>query len=372
MNAAASPPAGTAPAQARHTIGMRRWRRRQRLQTEDMAHFARQLTTLLQAGLPLLQALHLMARGRGPDPMRRLLRGLARDIESGHSLSQALHAQGDFEAIFCNLVAAGESGGQLDEMLARLALHLDKSLSLRRALRSALVYPCAVLLVGATVTTLLLIAVVPAFEGIFQALGAPLPWLTQWVLDASRGLQQHGPLLLLGATVGLGLWQRWRQTPAGQRAWDRQRLRWPIWRTLTRHAEAARWCRTLSTLLSAGVAIHEALDSTAEVLSHRAYRRACRHIRQQLTQGQALSDSLARYPALFDPLLVQLCAVGEESGTLDTMLARMAEHHEQQVDDQVSRLATLLEPAIMLLLGVMLGTLVMAMYWPMFQLGQVL
>lgn len=368
MNAATNPPTSTVRPQGHH-IG---WRRREHLRTADIAHFARQLTTLLHAGLPLLQALHLMGRGLGPGPMHRLLRQLARDIESGHSLSQALRHHGDFEPIFCNLIAAGESGGQLEALLARLAVHLDKALALQRAMRSALVYPCAVLAVGTTVATLLLMGVVPAFESIFQTLGAPLPWLTRWVLDVSRNLQQHGLLWLTLAGAVAGLLLRWHQTPAGQRAWDRQRLRWPIWRTLTRHAEAARWCRTLSTLLSAGVAIHEALDSTADVLSHRAYRRACRQIRQQLTQGLSLSDALVRYPDLFDPLLVQLCAVGEESGTLDAMLARMAEHHEQQVDEQVSRLATLLEPAIMLVLGVMLGTLVMAMYWPIFQLGQVL
>ena len=262
-------------------------------------------------------------------------------------------------------------GGQLDTVLSRLSQHLEKSIALRRTLRSALVYPSAVIGVGGVVAVLLLVGVVPAFESIFQSLGAPLPALTRWVLDLSRGLQQHGLWALL-AFAGLGTWlTRWRQTPAGRRAWDRQRLRWPLWRTLTRHAEAARWCRTLAILLSAGVAIHEALDSTAEVLSHGSYRRACRRIRQQLTQGHALSDSLAQHPTLFDPLLVQLCAVGEESGTLDTMLARMADHHEQQVDAQVAHLATLLEPAIMLVLGVMLGTLVMAMYWPIFQLGQV-
>ena len=345
--------------------------RGKRLSATDKAHFTRQLSTLLQAGLPLLQALHLMGRGLPAGPLRRLLRQLAQAIESGQSLSQALRQHGDIEPIFCNLIAAGESGGQLDTVLSRLSLHLDKAIALRRSLRSALVYPTAVVAVGGIVAVLLLVGVVPAFEGMFQSLGAPLPALTRWVLDLSRGLQQHGPWGLLAlAGMGSGL-ARWGQTPAGRRAWDRQRLRWPVWRTLTRHAEAARWCRTLAILLSAGVAIHEALDSTAEVLSHGSYRRACRHIRQQLTQGQALSDALAQHPALFDPLLVQLCAVGEESGTLDTMLARMADHHEQHVDAQVARLATLLEPAIMLVLGVMLGTLVMAMYWPIFQLGQV-
>ena len=360
-----------ASAHTRMTRHTGAWPRRERLQPADLAHFTRQLTTLLQAGLPLLQALHLMARGLHAGALRRLLRQLARAIESGQSLSQALRGHGDVEPIYCNLIAAGESGGRLDTVLSGLSQHLEKSIALRRALRSALVYPAAVVSVGGIVAVLLLVGVVPAFESIFQSLGAPLPALTRWVLDLSRGLQQHGPWALLAlAGAGTGF-TRWRQTPAGRRAWDRQRLRWPLWRTLTRHAEAARWCRTLAILLSAGVAIHEALDSTAEVLSHGSYRRACRRIRQQLTQGHALSDSLAQHPTLFDPLLVQLCAVGEESGTLDTMLARMADHHEQQVDAQVAHLATLLEPAIMLVLGVMLGTLVMAMYWPIFQLGQV-
>lgn len=343
------------------------------LRDTDVTHLCRQLATLLHAGLPLLQALRLMTRGLAEGPQRALLHALADGIESGQPFSAALRSQPLFDATFCNLVAAGESAGQLDTVLARLAEHREKTHALQRALRSALVYPGVVLAIGGGVAVLLLGFVVPTFEQIFTGLGVELPWLTQAVLAFSRTWQTHGPWLApLALAACLMLRHVLHHTPSGQRLRDAQRLRWPIWGPLTRQAQSARWCRTLATLLTAGIPLHEALDTVGDVLDHGHYRTATRTIRQQLGRGTALAVCLEAQAALFEPLLVQMCAIGEESGTLDAMLARMAGHYEQQVETTVARLATLLEPVILLVLGLLMGTLVLAMYWPIFQLGQVL
>ena len=339
----------------------------------DITRLTRQLATLLHAGLPLLQSLRLMTQDTETSPCGALLASLCQAIESGQSLSAAMRATSAFDDPYCNLVAVGESSGQLEHLLQRLAHDREKSQALNKRLRSALTYPCLVLGIGVTVGVMLLTWVVPAFEQVFQNLGAALPPLTQSVLAISRALIAHGPEWAVGVLgLGVALRHAIQRTEAGQRIWDATRLRAPLWGRLTRHAQCARWCRTLSTLMQAGIAIHEALDQLAQVANHRDYRAATLAIRSQLALGHRLSDGLRAYPLLFAPFLIQMCVVGEESGTLDDMLARMAEHHEQAVDEFTQHLATLMEPAIMLVLGLTIGTLVLAMYWPIFQIGQVL
>lgn len=358
--------------QARRTSTLSgRWRG-PRLGAHDALRFTQQLTTLLQAGLPLLQALHLLARGQTNARLRALIDELAQDIEAGQSFSQALRAHPLFDATYANLVAAGESAGQLDDMLQHLAQHLEKTLALQRTLRSAMVYPLAVMGVGGGVAVLLLGFVVPAFEGMFQNLGAELPALTRAVLEASRRLQTDGVSWLLGFAALVGLLHRAVRHPSVRLRWEGGCLRLPLWGALTCHAQTARWSRTLAMLLRAGIALQEALALSTEVLTHSHYRRASASVAQQLAQGHGLAQSLAQHPRLFDALWVQLCAVGEESGTLDGMLLRLAEHNEAWVETCVARLATLLEPAVMVVLGLVLGTLVLAMYWPIFQMGQVI
>jgi type IV pilus assembly protein PilC len=349
------------------------WAMRQRVRANDVTHCCRQLATLLQAGLPLLQSLRLMQQGLREGPLLTVLIKVANDIESGLALSHALAKHPAFDDLLCHLVAAGEASGQLDHILIRLADQREKAQALQRAMRSAMVYPCAVLLVGGVVTVLLLSHVVPAFEAIFASTGAQLPALTRAVLSAGRQWQQHGDIFVLGvgglvavARHGLKSNQLCRQ------AWERLCLRLPLWGALMRQSLSARWCRTLATLLAAGLPIHDALSWVGQAMGASLYRDACEQIRQQLVQGQALSSTLAQHPALFDTLLVQMCLVGEESGMLDDMLACMAHQYEQRVDSTVAQLASLLEPAIMLVLGLLMGTLVLAMYWPIFQLGQVL
>ncbi|MEY2678447.1 MAG: hypothetical protein RLZ00_1139 [Pseudomonadota bacterium] len=343
-----------------------------RISTRDITQFTRQLATLLHAGVPLLQAIHLLERGESKATLQSMLHDLHRDIEAGMALSQALQQHASFDALYCNLVAVGELTGMLDTMLERLANHLEKSEALRMSIRTALVYPTAVLSIAVSVTVLILLFVVPAFQNIFASFGAELPRLTRWVIALSEAIEDYG-LLLLGvgiASVWGIKWQlnkrwHWRHHVHG---WL---LRTPIAGPLTRHACTARWTRTLATLFSAGVPLADALEAVQGVTGHLWFQVATQNIRQQLIQGHALSHALDSTEGLFPNMVVQMCAIGEESGALDHMLEKTAEHYEREVDSTVARLSTLLEPFIMVVLGLLIGGLVMALYLPIFQLGQV-
>ena len=343
-----------------------------RISTRDITQFTRQLATLLHAGVPLLQAIHLLERGESKATLQSMLHDLHRDIEAGMALSQALQQHASFDALYCNLVAVGELTGMLDTMLERLANHLEKSEALRMSIRTALVYPTAVLSIAVSVTVLILLFVVPAFQNIFASFGAELPRLTRWVIALSEAIEDYGLLLLgIGIASVWGLkWQlnkrwHWRHHVHG---WL---LRTPIAGPLTRHACTARWTRTLATLFSAGVPLADALEAVQGVTGHSWFQVATQNIRQQLIQGHALSHALDSTEGLFPNMVVQMCAIGEESGALDHMLEKTAEHYEREVDSTVARLSTLLEPFIMVVLGLLIGGLVMALYLPIFQLGQV-
>lgn len=343
-----------------------------RISTRDITQFTRQLATLLHAGVPLLQAIHLLERGESKATLQSMLHDLHRDIEAGMALSQALQQHASFDALYCNLVAVGELTGMLDTMLERLANHLEKSEALRMSIRTALVYPTAVLSIAVSVTVLILLFVVPAFQNIFASFGAELPQLTRWVIALSEAIEDYGLLLLgVGIASAWGLkWQlnkrwHWRHHVHG---WL---LRTPIAGPLTRHACTARWTRTLATLFSAGVPLADALEAVQGVTGHLWFQVATQDIRQQLIQGHALSHALDSTEGLFPNMVVQMCAIGEESGALDHMLEKTAEHYEREVNSTVARLSTLLEPFIMVVLGLLIGGLVMALYLPIFQLGQV-
>ena len=343
-----------------------------KISARDITQFTRQLATLLHAGIPLLQALHLLERSQNKGMLSTMLRNLHDQIAGGMALSQALREHGSFDALYCNLVAVGELTGLLDAMLARLANHLEKSEALRMSIRTALVYPIAVITVAVAVLILILIFVVPAFQNIFSTFGSELPWLTQSVIALSENIQQYGLLWLCLCMTSLG----WLQLQLKKRRHWRYRLHgWllhiPIAGPLTRNACTARWTRTLATLFAAGVPLTDALEAVEGVTGHLWFQVATQNIRRELIQGHALSQSLERTHDLFPNMVAQMCAIGEESGALDRMLEKTAEHYEHEVDSTVARLSTLLEPFIMVVLGLMIGGLVMALYLPIFQLGQV-
>jgi type IV pilus assembly protein PilC len=343
-----------------------------RVSTRDITQFTRQLATLLHAGVPLQQAFDILDRGESNAALKTLIRELRTQVEGGVALNQALRQHAAFDPLYCNLVAVGELAGMLDSMLERLANHLEKSEALRTTIRSALIYPSAVLTIAGLVLVLILVFVVPAFQNIFASFGAELPWLTQAVIALSEGLQRYGLwLLTLTGLSAWGLKQLIARRTDWQRYLHRLLLRIPIAGPLTRHACTARWTRTLATLFAAGVPLTEALEAVEGVTNHLLFQAATHNIQAQLIQGKSLSHALESTDGLFPPMVVQMCAIGEESGALDHMLEKTAEHYEHEVDSTVARLSTLLEPFIMVVLGLLIGGLVMALYLPIFQLGQV-
>jgi type IV pilus assembly protein PilC len=349
-----------------------RLERQPTLHKRDITRLTRQLATLLKAGVPLLQSLDILEKGETHVVLKTLISDIHAQIERGLALHQALQRHVVFDTLYCNLVAVGEITGMLDIMLERLAHHLEKSENLQRVLRSALLYPCVVLAVAGIVLSVILVFVVPAFQSIFASFGAELPWLTRWVIAVSEWVQRYGWIATV-AVAGSGwcLKLQFQKRPHWQAHLHRVWLHVPIAGALTRHACTARWTRTLATLFAAGIPLTEALESLKTVTGHRSFQTATEAIQAKLMRGISLSQALDQTQGLFPPMLIQMCAIGEDSGALDHMLEKTAEHYEQDVDNTVARLSTLLEPFIMVVLGVLIGGLVMALYLPIFQLGQV-
>lgn len=338
----------------------------------DIALFTRQLATMLAAGVPMLQCFEVVARGQVNAHMVKLLLAIRSDIETGTSLSTAFRKHpGQFSPLYCNLVVAGEAAGILDSLLERLAQYMEKSEALKSRIRSALMYPAAVVAVSVVVLGLIMVFVIPAFQSVFASFGAELPGPTLVVMALSAHAVAWGWLyLLLGLVLTYAAHQAWRSRPAVQLAVDGWALRAPVFGSMLGKASLARWTRTLSTLLAAGVPLVEALDSVGGAAGNRVFLGATEAIQRQVSQGASLNTAMAG-TSLFPAMVLQLCAIGEESGALDAMLARAAEFLEAEVEVQVANLSSLLEPFIIVFLGGMIGAIVVAMYLPIFQLGQV-
>ena len=340
--------------------------------SQDVTRFTRQLSGLLQAGVPLLQAFDIMKRGIRHPALQQMVQDIRQHIEGGQALHQALQRHAAFDNLFCNLIAAGEIAGMLDTMLERIAQHREKAEALRSSLRSALVYPTAVLVIALIVMALLLSFVVPAFEGIFKSFNAELPALTRFVIDLSSGWQRHGWLVLCGLVMAVWTMKQWvRRSQTLQWRLHGWMLQPPIAGTLVRQACMARWARTLATLFAAGITLTDALDAVKGVTGNLRYQAATASMQAQLMRGRSLAQAVEESEGLFSPLVVQMCAIGEESGALDRMLDKTAEHYEREVAATVAKLSTLMEPFIMVVLGLLIGGLVVALYLPIFQLGQV-
>ena len=348
-------------------------RRPTRLPAKTIAFLLRQLATLIRAGVPILAAFEIIARSQERPETTRLLLQIRSDLQTGTSLTSALARHPDlFDHLTCTLVAAGEQSGQLDVMLTRIADYQEKMLAIRGKLRGALTYPVAILAVALLVTLMMLIYVVPAFENSFSSFGAALPLPTRLIIDGSTAIRESGPVLtLVLLALGSGLWQQWRRREAWQKATDRWRLTLPVFGSLYRRAALARWSRTLASLYGAGIPLLDTLEAAGNATGNRLFQHASQTLRQKISQGDSLSRALARQP-VFTPLLIQMVSIGEESGTLDSMLNKVADIYDREVDDTVAQLGTLMEPLLMLILGGLIGGLVIAMYLPIFQLGSVL
>lgn len=336
----------------------------------DITLFTRQLATLLKAGIPLLQAFDVIGEGFDNRPMRKLVQGLKQAIAAGTSLAEALRKQPHyFDALYCNLVAAGEQAGALETLLERVAIHREKSEQLKTRIKKAMTYPITVLVVASLVTGVLLVHVVPQFQTLFAGVDGKLPAFTLQVIALSEFMQKAWWIIALGIlAAGLGLRHAYR-TFADVRAWlDSCLLKTPLAGKLLSKSAVARYARTLSTTFAAGVPLVQALDSVAGAAGSGPFRQAIEHMRRDVATGMQLNQSMVA-SGLFPRMAIQMTAIGEESGTLDSMLEKVASHYEADVDNVVDNLTNLMEPLIMVVLGGIVGALVVAMYLPVFQLG---
>ncbi|RLK48578.1 type IV pilus assembly protein PilC [Alkalispirillum mobile] len=341
-----------------------------KIKPSDIAYFSRQLATMLQSGVPLVQALDIVGKGDEHAGMRELVGEIKNDVESGTALHVALQKHPRyFDDLFVSLVAAGESAGVLDTLLDKIATYKEKTESIKGKIKKALFYPTAVIVVAIVVTAILLIWVVPQFESLFRGFGADLPLFTQMVINLSDFMQSYWFVMLAGA-IGLG----WAFSTARRKSkrfaqnLDRFSLKIPAIGTILYKAAVARFARTLATMFAAGVPLVEGLRSVASATGNYVFESAVLQIREQVAAGQQLQISM-RLSNVFPNMAIQMVSIGEESGSLDSMLSKVADYYEEEVDNAIDSLSSLLEPMIMAILGVLVGGLVIAMYLPIFQMG---
>ncbi len=346
------------------------FRTKRRIKPKDVAVFTRQLATMIQSGIPVAQAFEIVGKGHENPSMQELILAVKQDVESGTALTQALAKHPlYFDSLYCNLVAAGEQAGILDAILDKIATYKEKIEYIKGKIKSALFYPTAVIVVAFVVTAILLIFVIPQFESLFKGFGADLPALTQFVIGLSRAFQEWW-WAILGVIVGTvaALGYSYKRSPKMQHTLDRLLLKAPVIGEIVKKATIARFARTLSTMFAAGVPLVEALDAVAGASGNRVYYEGTLAIKADVSTGMQLQAAM-NATGLFPNMVVQMVAIGEESGELDKMLGKVADFYETEVDDAVASLSSLIEPIIMAFLGVVIGGLVIAMYLPIFKLA---
>ena len=343
-----------------------------KIKQKDIAVFTRQLATMMRAGVPLLQAFDIVARGSSNPRLTKLLNDIRQDVETGTSLSAAFRKHPlYFDALYCNLVEAGESGGILEALLDRLAIYQEKTVALKAKIKSALTYPIAVMVVAFVVTAVIMIFVIPAFKDVFKSFGADLPAPTLFVMAMSEFFVSYW-YLIFGA-LGGGLYfffQSWKRSEKMQKFMDRLLLKIPVFGPLIYKAAVARWTRTLATMFAAGVPLVEALDSVGGASGNAVFVEATDKIQRDVSTGASLTTSM-QTTGIFPIMVLQMASIGEESGSLDHMLGKSADFYEEEVDEAVKALSSLMEPIIIVFLGSVIGGIVVAMYLPIFKLGQV-
>jgi len=342
------------------------------IKQKDVAIFTRQLATMMKAGVPLIQSFDIVARGSTNPRMTKLLTDIRADVETGTSLSAAFRKHPlHFDALYCNLVEAGEAGGILEALLDRLAIYQEKTMAIKNKIKSALIYPVAVLVVAFIVLAVIMIFVIPAFKEVFTSFGADLPAPTLVVIAMSEFFVKYWYLIFTFLGGGIYFFmQSWKRSLRMQRFMDRLMLRVPVFGDLVNKSSIARWTRTLSTMFAAGVPLVEALDSVGGASGNAVFREATEQIQKDVSTGSALTTAM-QTTGVFPTMVVQMCAIGEESGSLDQMLGKAAEFYEDEVDEAVKGLQSLMEPIIIVVLGTLIGGIVISMYLPIFKLGQV-
>ena len=353
-------------------IKKRKARAGKKIKPKDIALFTRQLATMMKAGVPLLQSFDIVGRGNTNPSVTKLLNDIRSDVETGTSLSSAFRKFPlYFNSLYCNLVEAGEAAGILESLLDRLATYMEKTENIKSKIKSALMYPTSVVVVALIVVTIIMIFVIPAFKEVFTSFGADLPAPTLLVMGISDYFVQYWWLIfgILGGGIYFFM-QAWKRNERVQQFMDRTMLKLPIFGALIEKSCVARWTRTLSTMFAAGVPLVEALDSVGGASGNYLYQSATERIQQEVSTGTSLTTAMTN-ANIFPSMVLQMCAIGEESGSIDHMLGKAADFYEEEVDDMVAGLSSLMEPIIIVFLGTLIGGIVVSMYLPIFKLGQV-
>ena len=338
---------------------------------KDIALFTRQLATMMKAGVPLLQSFDIVGKGAPNPAIGKLVYDIKTEVETGSSLAQAFRKYPlYFDQLFCNLVQAGEQAGILETLLDRLATYQEKILAIQSKIKSALFYPIAIIVVAFIITAVIMIFVIPAFKEVFTNFGADLPAPTLFVMAISDYFVKYW-YLIFGVAIGgvIGFLQAWKRSLAVQIFMDRLLLRAPLFGDLVRKSVIARWTRTLSTMFAAGVPLVEALDSVGGASGNYVYAEATKKIQNEVSTGTSLTVAMQN-SNVFPSMVIQMVSIGEETGALDGMLSKVADFYEAEVDDAVEALSSLMEPMIMVVLGTLIGGMVIAMYLPIFKMGQ--
>ena len=354
-------------------ISRQRFKAGRTITEKDITLFTRQLATMMKAGVPLLQTFEIVGRGHENPAVGKLLLDIKSDVETGSSLSQAFRKHPlHFDPLYCNLVAAGEQAGILEALLDRLASYKEKMIAIKSKIKAALFYPLTIIVVAFIITAVIMIFVIPAFKEVFKSFGADLPTPTLVVIAMSDFVIAYWWAIFggVGGSV-FAFFYSWKRSEKMQIAFDRMFLRVPVFGDIIRKAVIARWTRTLSTMFAAGVPLVESLESVGGAAGNYVYKAATRQIQSEVSTGTSLTSAM-QSTQLFPNMVNQMVAIGEESGALDAMLGKVADFYEAEVDDAVAALASLMEPMIMVVLGVLIGGMVIAMYLPIFKLGAVI
>ena len=354
------------------SIKKRRMRSGKSIKPKDIAIFTRQLATMMKAGVPLLQSFDIVGRGNPNGSVTKLLNDVRSDVETGTSLSAAFRKYPMyFNALYCNLVEAGEAAGILESLLDRLAIYMEKTEAIKSKIKSALMYPISVVVVAFVVVAVIMIFVIPSFKSVFSSFGADLPAPTLMVIAISEFFVSYWWLIFGGIGGGLYFFmQAWKRNEKMQKVMDRLLLKVPVFGPLIEKSCIARWTRTLSTMFAAGVPLVEALDSVGGASGNSLYADATEKIQQEVSTGMSLTAAMSN-AKLFPTMVLQMCSIGEESGSVDHMLGKAADFYEAEVDEMVAGLSSLMEPIIIVFLGTIIGGIVVSMYLPIFKLGQV-
>ncbi|MFN3628579.1 MAG: type II secretion system F family protein [Casimicrobiaceae bacterium] len=354
------------------TVKKLRFRGGSAIKEKEIALFTRQLATMMRAGVPLLQAFDITARSTGNARLSRLLLEVKGDVETGNSLSAAFRKHPlNFDDLYCNLVAAGEASGTLEAVLDRLAHYKEKVIALKGKIKSAMFYPATVIIVAVIVVAIIMWFVIPSFKQVFSGFGANLPWLTELVVAISDWFVEFW-FVVLGVPIIMGaiIWYLWKRVPQFKITVDRLSLRIPVLGEIIEKAAVARWTRTLATMFAAGVPLVDALNAVQGAAGNAVFAEATKKIQANVTTGTALTVAMED-TKVFPVMAMQMTRIGEETGALDSMLSKVADFYEREVDDAVAALSSLIEPIMIVFLGVVIGTIVIAMYLPIFKLGSV-